>query len=124
MAGGNLEIITDDELRSALIVWAQFPNEIEHDYEEALQLSMASFERFAEHGVYSAFRNETGDMQIPDAVQIRDALVSLRNDGMAIEALAQLLFYFEDFNNQLAAGIEYADRVLRATQHPELDSEH
>ena len=116
LAGGNLEIIADDELRSALIAWAQFPNEIERDYAEALQLSMSLFERMLRHGVYSAYRNETGDFEIPDAVPLRDALVSLRRDEAAVEALAQYLFYFEDFSRQLADGIEYADRVLRATQ--------
>ena len=116
MAGGNLEIVADAELRSALIAWAQFPNEIERDYAEALQLSMTLFERMAEHGLYSAFRNETGDFRIPDAVPLRDALVSLRRDKVAVEILAQYLFYFEDFSRQLAYGIEYADRVLKASQ--------
>jgi hypothetical protein len=116
LAGGNLEIVADDELRSALIAWAQFPNEIERDYAESLQLSMALFERMVHHGVYVAFRNETGDLAIPDAFQLRDVLVSLRRDGMATEAMAQYLFYFEDFNSQLAEGIEYADRVLSASQ--------
>jgi hypothetical protein len=119
LARGNLEIIADDELRSALIAWAQFPNEIERDYAEALQLSMLFFERMARHGVHSAFRNETGDFEIPGAVPLRDALVSLRNDEVAVDALAQYLVYFEDFNRQLADGIEYADRVLRASQPSE-----
>jgi len=116
---GNLEIIADDELRSALIVWAQFPKEIERDYAEALQLSMSLFERMAGHGVHSAFRNETGDFEIPDTVPLREALVSLRHDKVAIEALAQYLVYFEDFSSQLADGIEYADRVLRASESSE-----
>jgi len=116
LSGGNLDIIADDELRSALIVWAQLPSEIERDYAEALQLSMALFERIAAHGVYTAFRNETGDLEIPDAVPLRDALVSLRGDKEAVEVMAQLLFYFEDFNRQLAEGIEHADRVLRASR--------
>jgi len=119
LARGNLEIIADDELRSALIAWAQFPNEIERDYAEALQLSMSLFERMARHGVHSAFRNETGDFEIPDAVPLRDALVSLRHDEVAVEALAQYFVYFEDFSNQLADGIGYADRVLRASQSSE-----
>ena len=119
LAAGNLEIIADDELRSALIAWAQFPNEIERDYAEALQLSMSLFERMARHGVHSAFRNETGDFKIPNAVPLRDALVSLRHDEVAVEALAQYLVYFEDFSSQLADGIEYADRVLRASQPSE-----
>lgn len=119
LAAGNLEIIADDELRSALITWAQFPNEIERDYAEALQLSMSLFERMARHGVHSAFRNETGDFKIPNAVPLRDALVSLRHDEVAVEALAQYLVYFEDFSSQLADGIEYADRVLRASQPSE-----
>lgn len=119
LAAGNLEIIDDDELRSALISWAQFPNEIERDYAEALQLSMSLFERMARHRVHSAFRNETGDFEIPDAVPLRDALVSLRHDEVAVEALAQYLVYFEDFSSQLADGIEYADRVLRASQPSE-----
>jgi hypothetical protein len=119
LAGRNLEIIADDELRSALIAWAQFPNEIERDYAEALQLSMSLFERMARHGIYSAFRNETGDFEIPDAVPLRAALVSLRQDEVAVEVLSQYLFYFEDFGGQLADGIEYADRVLRASQPSE-----
>ena len=119
LASGNLEIIADDELRSALIAWAQFPSEIERDYSEALQLSMALFEQIAKHSLYLAFRNETGDLEIPGAVQLRDSLVSLRHDREAVETLAQLLDYFEDFNSQLAEGTEYADRVLRASQRPE-----
>jgi hypothetical protein len=116
LASGNLEIVADDELRSALIAWAQFPSEIERDYAEALQLSMSLFERMARHGVYSAFRNDKGDVEIPDAVPVRDALVSLRRDEVAVEVLAQYLFYFEDFGSQLAYGIELADRVLTASQ--------
>lgn len=116
LAGGNLDIIGDDELRGALITWAQFPKEIERDYAESLLLSMELFERMANHSVYVAFRNETGDLAIPDALQLRDALVSLRRDVAAIETMAQYLFSFEDFNRQLADGIEYADRVLRASQ--------
>ena len=116
LTSGNLEIIDNDELRSALIAWAQFPNEIERDYAETLQLSMALFERMAEHSVYSAFLNETGYMEIADVVPIRDALVSLRRDGEAIETMTQLIWYFEDFNDQLAEGIGYADRVLVASQ--------
>jgi hypothetical protein len=116
LASGNLEIIADDELRSALIAWAQFPSEIERDYAESVQLSMALLERIAKHSVYSAFSNEIGDLEIPDAVQLRDALVSLRRDGEAVEVLAQLLVYFEDFNDQLAEGVEYANRVLRASR--------
>jgi hypothetical protein len=50
---------------------------------------------------------------------VRDALVSLRRDEVAVEVLAQYLFYFEDFGSQLADGIEYADRVLRASQSAE-----
>jgi hypothetical protein len=119
LAGGNLDIVPDDELRSALIAWAQLPSEIERDYAESLQLSMASFQRMAAHGVYTAFRNETGDLEIPDTVDLRGALVSLRRDREAVEALAQLLFYFEDFNSQLEEGIEYADRVLKAAQRLE-----
>lgn len=119
LSRGNLEIIADDELRSALIVWAQFPNEIERDYAEALRLSMAFFEQMARHGVHSAFRNEAGDFEIPDAVPLRDALVSLRRDEVAVDALAQYLVYFEDFSRQLADGIEYADRVLRASRPSE-----
>ena len=119
LAGGNLEIVADNELRSALIAWAQFPNEIERDYAEALQLSMSFFERMARHGVHAAFRNETGDFEIPDAIPLRDALVSLRHDEVAVEALAQYLVYFEDFSSQLADGIEYADRVLRASRPSE-----
>jgi len=116
LAGGNLEIIADDELRSALIAWAQYPNEIERDYAEALQLSMAFFERIAGHGVYLAFANATGGLAIPDADKLRDSLLSLRRDRVAIETMAQFLFYFEDFNRQLAEGTEYADRVLSASQ--------
>jgi len=116
LAGGNLEIIADDELRSALIAWAQFPTEIERDYAEALQLSMALYERFAGHSVFSAMRNEIGDLRIPNTVKFRDALVSLRRDEEAVEVLAQFLFYFEDFNQQLAEGIDLAERVLRASQ--------
>ncbi len=116
LAGGNLEIIADDELRSALIAWAQFPKEIERDYAESLQLSMALFDKIAKHGLYTAFRSKTGGLEIPGAVQLRDVLVSLRRDDVAIEVLAQFLFYFEDFNRQLAEGIEYADRVLGASQ--------
>jgi len=113
---GGLELIGDDELRRALVVWAQFPKEIERDYAESLQLSMALFERMANHSVYVAFRNEKGDLAIPEAPQLRDALVSLRCDGAVTEAMAQYLFYFEDLNRQLAYGIEYADRVLRASR--------
>ncbi len=116
LAGGNLEIIADDELRSALIAWAQFPKEIERDYAESLQLSMALFDKIAKHGLYTAFRSKAGGLEIPGAVQLRDVLVSLRRDDVAIEVLAQFLFYFEDFNRQLAEGIEYADRVLGASQ--------
>ena len=119
LAGGNLDIVPDDELRSALIAWAQLPSEIERDYAEALHLSMGLFERMATHGVYTAFRNETGDLQIPGDVNLRDSLVSLRRDREVTEALAQLLFYCEDFNSQLAEGIEYADRVLRASRRLE-----
>ena len=119
LASGNLEIVADDELRSALIAWAQFPIEIDRDYAESVQLAMALFDRMAKHRVYSAFGNETGDLEIPDVVQLRDALVSLRRDGDAVEALVQLFFYFEDFNSQLAEGIEYADRVIRASQRSE-----
>ncbi len=120
LAGGNLDIIGDDELRSALIAWAQFPKEIERDYAESLLLSMELFERMADHSVYVAFQNETGDLAIPDALQLRDALVSLRRDGPAVETMPQYLFYFEDFNRQLAEGIEYADRVLGASQPSDL----
>ena len=61
-------------------------------------------------------RNELGDLRIPNTVQFRDALVSLRRDEEAVEALAQYLFYFEDFNSQLAEGIDLAEKVLRASQ--------
>ena len=77
---------------------------------------MSLFEQMGRHGVYSAFRNETGDFEIPDATPLRDALVSLRRDEVAAEVLAQYLFYFEDFSRQLAYGVEYADRVLKASQ--------
>jgi len=115
LAGRNLEIIADAELRSALIAWAQYPREIERDYAEALQLSMAFFEQLEQHGLYAAFRDQSGDVEIPGAVRVRDALVSLRRDEAAVETLAQYLFYFEDFNEQLADGIEIADRVVRAS---------
>jgi len=116
LAGGNLEIITDEELRGALIAWAQFPNEIERDYAEALQLSIALFERFARHSVYAAIRNDSGDLKMPDTIRFRDALVSLRRDREAVEAMAQYLFYFQDFNRQLAEGTDFADKVLSAAQ--------
>ena len=57
-----------------------------------------------------------GNLEIPDAVEVRSALLSLRRDRPAMEVLAQYLFYFEDFNRQLSAGTEYADRVLNASQ--------
>ncbi|MCJ7558774.1 MAG: hypothetical protein MUP90_17935, partial [Gammaproteobacteria bacterium] len=109
LTGGNLEIIANEELGSALIVWAQFPNEIEHDYFEAIQLSLTLFGRIAKHGVFLAITNEMTDQVIPGAVPLRDALVSLRRDAESVEAMAQLLAYFEDFNEQLAEGIDYAD---------------
>ena len=55
-------------------------------------------------------------MEIADVVPIRDALVSLRRDAGTVETMTQLIFYFEDFNDQLAEGIGYADRVLVASQ--------
>jgi hypothetical protein len=119
LASGSLEIIADEELRNALIAWAQFPNEIERDWAQSVQLAMALFDRMVKHSVYSALGNATGDLEIPDAVQLRDALLSLRRDREAVEALAQLLYYFEDFNDQLTDGIEYADRVLRVSQRSE-----
>jgi hypothetical protein len=66
--------------------------------------------------LYTALTNETTDHVIPGAVLLRDALVSLRRDSEAVEAVALLLLYFEDFNQQLAEGIDHADRVLKAIQ--------
>jgi hypothetical protein len=116
LTGGNMEIIADEELRNALIAWAQFPNEIERDYAESVQFFMAFFERIVKYGVYTALTNETTDHAIPGAVQMRDALVSLRSDAEAVEAMALFLLSFEDFNGQLALGLDYADRVLKASQ--------
>ena len=116
LAGGNLESIANEELGSALIVWAQFPAEIERDYAETLQLSLALFERMAKHGVYLALTNETTELVIPGVVQLRETLASLRRDAEAVGTMAQFLVYFEDFNSQLAEGIEYADQVIEASR--------
>lgn len=62
------------------------------------------------------FRDETGDLKIPNAVPFRDALVSLRRDEEVVEVMAQFLFYFEDLDRQLAEGTVLADSVLRASQ--------
>jgi hypothetical protein len=72
LAGGNLEIIADDELGAALIAWSQFPAEIERDYAETLQVHMMRSEKVAMHGVFSAVRNMYRDPPIPEAAEVRE----------------------------------------------------
>jgi hypothetical protein len=116
LAGGNLDIIADEDLGAALIEWAQFPKEIERDYAEAVQLTMMRYEQIAGLGTLSAIRNTREDPPIPGAVPMREAVVAARRDLAAVDLASLSIFVFEDFNTQLATGIEIADRVLEASQ--------
>ena len=116
LSGGNLEIISDDELRAALISWSQFPAEIERDYAEAEQFYMMRSERIAKHGVLAATRNERKNPSIPGSTSVREAFAAIRRDREIVDLTSQLIIHFEDFNDQLAEGIELADRVINASR--------
>jgi len=116
LTGGSMELIANDALADALITWAQFPNEIERDYAESIRLFMVLLDRIAKHSVYTSIINVYSDHEVPGAIPLRDALVSFRRDTEAVEAVAQVLLYFDDFNSQLSEGVDYADQVLKASQ--------
>jgi len=116
LAGGNLDIIADEDLGAAIIEWSQFPKEIERDYADAVQVSMMRFEQIAGRGALSAIRNTRENPPIPGAVSLREALVSVRRDRAAVDLASMSIFLFENFNNQLARGIDIADKVLEASQ--------
>ena len=116
LSGGNLEIISDDELRAALISWSQFPAEIERDYAEAEQFYMMRSERVAKHGVFAATRNERRNPFIPGAAPMREAFAAMRRDREIVDLTSQLIIHFEDCNNQLGEGIDLADRVIEASR--------
>jgi hypothetical protein len=111
---GNLGRMKDDALRGALIAWAQLPSEIARDYAEALQLSMALYARIVAYGLFASLSSATSNNVIPDATLLGDVLASMRRDSTVTEAVAQYLFYFEDFNGQLGKGVAHADRLLGA----------
>lgn len=64
LAGGNLEILGDDDLARALIAWARFPDEIDDDHRMATSLTLALLERTAPHGIFLALAAEGADQVI------------------------------------------------------------
>ena len=112
LAGGGLNIIRDQELRSALIAWARFPDEIDEDYAIATQATLAFQDHMARHGVVVALLGEEREQLPPGATTVAEALASLRRDTEAMGAIAQLIVAYQDFTDQLADGLPLADRLI------------
>ena len=112
--GGNLNAIGDEKLRTAIVAWARFPDEIDDDYRIAADVTLAFRQRLARHGLFPALLSDEQPQPIPGTPTVAVATASIRLDPEAVGMLAEVIIMYLDFTDQLAVGLDLADQFLSA----------
>jgi len=112
LTSGDLALISDPDLRAALVRWRQLPDEIEEDLEAATQAARTAQQLLHRHGVYTAQFSAGPRGPIPDALPLNEALAAARRDPETVDAITLLGMVLGGLSLELRSFLPLASELL------------